>query len=125
MTNTNGVARRIAQDYFDAMSNKDINRLMALADDDIACFSPLGDLVGIESFRGFSEGFAKMINKLTLIAAFGDDEQAVIVYESDTLPVKSAFVAEHIIAKNGKIVSTRVIYDGTPFAEYAARQAKH
>jgi hypothetical protein len=66
-----------------------------------------------------------MINKLTLTAAFGDDKQAVIVYDSDTLPVKSAIVAEYITVKNGKIASTRVIYDATPFAQYMAKQAKH
>jgi len=123
--NTNGAALRIARAYFDAMSEKDVNRMIALAGDDITCFSPLGDLVGIQAFRGFSEGFAKMINKLTLVAAFGDDEQAVIIYEAKTLPVKSAFVVEHLGIKSDKIVSTRVIYDATPFAAYAAQHSKH
>lgn len=50
--------------------------------------------------------------------------QAVIVYDSDTLPVKRAIVPEYLNVRNGKIASTRVIYDATPFAEYMAKQAR-
>jgi len=124
-SDTTNTALRIALAYFDAMSKKDVDRLLSLAADNVTCTSPLGDLVGIQSFRGFSEGFAKMINRLRLIAAFGDDEHAVIVYEAETLPVNSAYTAEYLVVKNDKIVSTRVIYDGIPFMEYASKQQQH
>jgi len=56
-----------------------------------------------------------MIKKVTVLAAFGDDEQAVIVYDAETHPVPSVTAAELIVVKNGKIASTEVIYDATPF----------
>ena len=93
--------------------------------EDVTCTSPVGELQGVQAFRGFQEGFAKMIKKLTLIAAFGDDEHAVIVYNSETYPVPNAIVAEHIAVKNGKLASTTVIYDGTPFAEYMKTARPH
>jgi ketosteroid isomerase-like protein len=125
MDNVNHTPLSIARTYFESMASKDVEKLMALVADDIVCDSPVGRLAGAPAFRGFQEGFARMINKLTLIAAFGDDKQAAIVYDSDTLPVKSAIVAEYITVKNGRIASTRVIYDATPFAEYMAKQSKH
>ena len=66
-----------------------------------------------------------MIKKLTLVAAFGDDEHAVIVYNSQTYPVANAIVAEHVIVKNGKLSSTTVIYDSAPFAEYMKTVRPH
>jgi hypothetical protein len=66
-----------------------------------------------------------MINKLTLITAFGDNKEAVIVYHSNTIPVPDATVAEYIVVEDNKISSVQVIYDGTPFAAYAATQSKH
>lgn len=115
----------IAQDYFHAMAAKDVDAMLALAAEEIVCISPLGALTDAAGFRRFSEGFARMIEKLTLVAAFGDDQNAVIVYRADTLPVRDAYVTEHLVVRDGKIASTRVIYDATPFAAYAAAQQPH
>lgn len=125
MANNNEQALIIAREYFDAMEKKDVEKITALSSDDIVCESPVGSLKGIQAFRGFQEGFARMIIKLTLVAAFGDDKHAVIVYVSDTHPVKDAYVTEYITVENGKMVSTRVIYDGQPFAAYLSTQQKH
>ncbi|AIQ48585.1 hypothetical protein R70723_23740 [Paenibacillus sp. FSL R7-0273] len=124
-SNETNNALKIAHTYFEAMANRDVEKIMTLAADDIACNSPVGQLAGTQSFRGFQEGFARMIEKLTLVTALGNDQQAVIIYESDTLPVKNAIVAEYITVRNDKISSIQVIYDATPFAAYMATQAKH
>jgi len=125
MADNNGKALTIARTYFDAMANKDVDRIISISADRVVCTSPVGQLQGVQAFRGFQEGFAKMIKTLTLVAAFGDADQAVIVYESETYPVPSAMVAEHVIVKNGKITSTTVIYDGTPFAAYMKTAQPH
>lgn len=125
MTATNTDALQIALSYFHAMANKDVDGIMALVDDRIACFNPVGDFAGSERFRSFEEGFARMIEKLTLLAAFGDEKQAVIVYACDTLPVKNSYVAEHLTVEAGKITSSRVIYDSVPYAAYMASRPKH
>ena len=125
MAETHGKALTVARSYFDAMANKDVDGTMSVSAEDVVCNSPVGKLAGAQAFRGFQEGFAKMIKKLTLVAAFGDDKHAVIVYEADTQPVPSAIVAEYITVKNGKIASTEVIYDTTPFAAYMATVKPH
>ena len=125
MAGTSSKALTIAQAYFEAMATKNTDGIAAISAEDVICTSPVGALQGVQAFRGFQEGFAKMIKKLTLVAAFGDDEHAVIIYNSETYPVPNAIVAEHIAVKNGKLASTTVIYDGTPFAEYMKTARPH
>jgi hypothetical protein len=126
MTETTGKALTVARIYADAIASKDVNKIMSVSAEDVICTSPLGQTGGVAAFRGFQEGFTKMIKKVTVVAVFGDDEHAVIVYDADTHPVANAIVAEHLVVKNGEIASTRVIYDATPFAAYVASlQAQH
>lgn len=125
MSTANNASRAVAKAYFDAMADRNVEKILALSAENVVCKSPLGTLNGQAQFRGFQEGFAKMIEKLTLVAAFGEGEQAAIVYTADTLPVKNAMVVEYLVVKDGKIVSTDVVYDGTPFAAYAASAQAH
>ncbi|MNW36539.1 RNA polymerase factor sigma-70 [compost metagenome] len=124
-TNEKNNALVIAKTYFEAMANKDVEKMLTLVTDNVTTISPLGNLEGKEAFQNFAAGFARMITKLTLIAAFGDDKKAVIVYNSNTLPVPDATVVEYIVVEDNKISSVQVIYDATPFAAYAATQPKH
>ena len=124
-TETTGKALSVARIYVNAIANKDVEKILSVSADDIICSSPIGRLQGIAAFRGFHEGFARMIKKVTVLAAFGDDERAVIVYNAETHPVASAITAELIVVKNGKIASTEVIYDSAPFAAYMATVKPH
>jgi hypothetical protein len=121
----NAKAAKVARAYFEAMAAKNVDGIIALTAGSVTSDSPIGQLSGIQAFRRFQEGFARMIENLTLKAAFGDDAQAVIVYVADTLPVKGAYVAEYLTVEAGKITSVRTIYDGTPFAAYQASQPRH
>ena len=125
MTVQSNKALHIAKTYVEAIANKDVEKIMSVATDGIICRSPIGQTRGAESFRAFHDGFAKMIKKLTVIAAFGDDKEAVVMYNAETHPVPSAIIAEHLIIQNGKIASTEVIYDATPFAAYMATVKPH
>jgi len=50
-----------------------------------------------------------------LIAAFGDDETALVMYDTETVPVKSAPGAEYVTVKDDKITYSRFIFDRAPF----------
>ncbi|WWL67681.1 nuclear transport factor 2 family protein [Burkholderia pseudomallei] len=125
MTNTNGKALEIARTYVEAMANRDVDTILAISAEDVVCTSPIGQTTGLEHFRAFQDGFARMITNLTVLAIYGDDEQAVVVYDVETHPVPHAVVAERIHVKNGKLTSTDVIYDATPFAAYMATVQPH
>jgi limonene-1,2-epoxide hydrolase len=122
---TNGKALEIARTYVKAIANKDVNTILSISTDDVVCTSPIGQTTGTERFRAFHEGFARMITNLTVLAVHGDDKQAVVVYDVQTHAVPHAVVAELIKVKDGKLASTDVIYDATPFAAYMATVRPH
>lgn len=124
-TQSNGKAPQIAQTYVEAIASKNVDTIISVSADDVVCNSPLGRITGIQKFREFQEGFSRMIKKVTILATYGDDEQAVIVYNADTHPVPNAVVAEIVKVKDGKITSTEVIYDATPFVAYMATVKPH
>ncbi|WJM84572.1 nuclear transport factor 2 family protein [Dickeya chrysanthemi] len=125
MTKMSNGALDIARNYVAAMAKKEIDAIVSMSAENIVCSSPIGQLVGIERFQAFQEGFAKMIVNLTLLAAYGDDEQAIVVYEVETHPVPHSVAAERLTVREGKITATTVIYDATPFAAYAASVQPH
>ena len=116
----NSRALETALAYFDAWSRKDIDRMMSSVADDIVCDAPPGRIEGAAAFREFWAGFMKILTGARLIATFGDETTALIMYDTETLPVKSAPAAEYLTVKNGKITACRIIFDRAPFIE--ARQ---
>jgi hypothetical protein len=65
--------------------------------------------------------FVEILVRAELLAAFGDDEKALVMYDTQTVPVKSAPGAEYVIVKEGKIAYSRFVFDRAPFE--AARTA--
>ena len=106
--------------YFGAWSTKDIDGTMSHVAGDIVCDAPSGCIEGAAAYREFWAGFMTMLRGAKLIAAFGDETTALSMYDTETLPVKSAPAAEYLTVKNGKITACRIIFDRAPFIE--ARQ---
>lgn len=115
----------VAQKYFDAVASKNIDAVLSLCDSNITVNSPLGQLQGINAFRDFTEGFFRMIEKLTPVSVLGWEGKATVVYVADTLPVKNSYVAESLVIQDGKIISNVTIYNGIPYMEYASKQQRH
>ena len=66
-------------------------------------------------------GFKIGVSLFNNMAAFGDDTTALIMYDTETMPVTSAPGAECLTVSDGKITFSRFIFDRAPFD--AARQA--
>jgi len=107
--------------YYQAWTGKDIDKAMAYIADDVVCDAPAGRIEGAAAYRAFMAPFAAMLIGATMIAAFGDDERAVIVYDTATPPVASGPAAECVTVRDGRIAYSRFIFDRLPFA--AARPA--
>ena len=121
MTDTTSPALRTALAYYHAWTNHDLDTAMSHIADDIVCDAPAGRLEGAEAYRAFMGPFVQILTAASLIAAFGDDDTAVVVYDTETVPVKSAPGAECVTVRNGKITYSRFIFDRAPFD--AARRA--
>ena len=121
MTDASSPALRVALAYYQAWTGKDIDGAMRHLAEDVVCDAPAGRLDGVPAYRQFLGPFAQMLLGAELLAAFGDETTAVLVYDTRTPPVASAPGAECLTVRDGKIVSNRFIFDRLPFE--AARRA--
>jgi ketosteroid isomerase-like protein len=122
MTESTGPALQVALAYYQAWTSKDVEGAMRHLADDVVCDAPAGRLQGIDAYRQFLGPFAQLLLGSELLAAFGDDTTAVLVYDTRTPPVASAPGAECLTVRDGKIVHNRFIFDRLPF-ETARRGA--
>ena len=120
MTEATNPALDVALAYFHAWTGHDLDKAMEYVADDIVCDAPAGRLEGAAAYRGFMGPFIQMLTGSELLAAFGDDEKAIVVYNTETVPVKSAPGAECVTVRDGKITYSRFVFDRAPFD--AARQ---
>jgi hypothetical protein len=120
MTDTTSPALQTALAYYQAWTSHDLDTAMSYIADDIVCDAPAGRLQGAEAYRGFMGPFVQILTGSTMIAAFGDDETAMVMYDIETVPVKSAPGAECVTVKDSKITYSRFVFDRAPFD--AARQ---
>jgi len=121
MTENESPALKVALAYHRAWTTHNFEAAMTYIAEDIVCQAPAGRLDGAEAFRGFMGPFVEIITHSKLIAAFGDRTTAVLMYDTDTIPVKDAPGAECITVEDGKITHMRIIFDRLPFD--AARRA--
>ena len=61
--------------------------------------------------------FVQILRRAELLAAFGDEQTAVVVYDTETVPVKSAPGAECVTVRDGRITYSRFIFDRLPFEQ--------
>ena len=121
MTDAPSAALQVALAYYQAWTSKDIDAAMRHFADDVVCDAPAGRLEGVQAYRQFLGPFAQMLISTELLAAFGDQTKAVLVYDTRTPPVASGPGAECLTVRDGKIVHNRFIFDRLPFE--AARRA--
>jgi hypothetical protein len=114
-------AVRAALSYYRAWSGHDFDQAMSYIADDIVCDAPAGRIEGAESFREFMGPFSQIVTHAELIGAFGDDNTALIMYGTDTVPVHDAPGAEYVKVSDGRIRYMRIVFDRAPFDE--ARRA--
>jgi hypothetical protein len=121
MNESRGAALQTALAYHQAWTSGDFELAMTHVAADIICHAPSGRFDGAEAFREFMGPFAQILTSSRLVAAFGDDETALVMYDTDTVPVKDAPGAECLTVTDGKIRHIRIIFDRLPFA--AARRS--
>ncbi len=121
MTDNRSLALNTSLAYYRAWTGHDMDRAMTYIAEDIVCDAPGGRIQGAEAFHAFMGPFAQILTDSNLIAAFGDDKTALLMYDADTVPVENAPGAEFHTVRDGKITHLRIVFDRAPFD--AARSA--
>lgn len=88
---------------------------MSYIADDIVCDAPAGRLEGAAAYREFMGPFVQMLTGSRLIAAFGDRQTALVMYDTETVLVKSAPGAECVTVNDGRITYSLFVFDRAPF----------
>lgn len=115
MTEQTSAALDTALAYHRAWTSHDFDQAMTYIAENIVCQAPAGRIDGAEAFRAFMEPFSQILTASKLIAAFGDDKTAALMYDADTVPVQEAPGAECLTVTAGKITHMRIIFDRLPF----------
>ncbi|GAA3285833.1 nuclear transport factor 2 family protein [Dactylosporangium vinaceum] len=121
MTEQMGAALRIALAYHEAWTGKDLDRAMSYVAGNVVCDAPAGRIEGAVAYRAFMAPFVQMLLGATVIAAFGDERTAVVVYDTATVAVASGPAAESVTVEDGKITYSRFIFDRVPFQQARER----
>jgi SnoaL-like domain len=108
-------AVRVALAYHRAWTGGNLDEAMAYIARDVICDAPAGRIEGADAYRAFMAPFVQMLVGTELIAAFGDEERAVVVYDTTTTLVPSAPGAECVTVRDGRIAYSRFIFDRLPF----------
>ncbi|MCA0294882.1 MAG: nuclear transport factor 2 family protein [Actinobacteria bacterium] len=106
----------VALAYHHAWTAGDLDAAFSLVAPDVTCDAPAGRLGGADALRAFMEPFARTLTHTELLAAFGDDASAVLVYDTASRAVPSAPASELYEVAAGRIVAVRIIFDRLPFA---------
>lgn len=115
MTENPSPALDTALAYYRAWTGRDLEQAMTYIAHDIICDAPAGRIEGTEAFHAFMGPFARILTDANLIAAFGNDDTALLMYDADTVPVKNAPGAECHTVRGGKITHIRIVFDRAPF----------
>jgi hypothetical protein len=116
-----GAALPVALAYHRAWTSGDVNAAMTYIAPDIVCDAPAGRIEGRDAYRAFMAPFVQMLRSAQLIAAFGDDETALVMYDTETTLVPSAPGCECVTVADGQITHSWFVFDRMPFE--AARRA--
>ena len=104
VTTTPSPALKVARAYFDAWTHKDLDRAMTYIAENILCDAPAGRVRGAGAYRAFMAPFMQSLANATIIAAFGNDQTAMLMYDTKTIPARPT----------GR---SWLVFDGTPFEE--------
>jgi hypothetical protein len=121
MTDTSSPALDTALAYHRAWTHHDFDQAMTHIAEDIVCDAPAGRIEGAQAFRAFMGPFSQILTACDLVAAFGDDHTALLMYDATTVPVPHAPGAECLTVRDGRITHLRIVFDRAPFD--AARRA--
>jgi SnoaL-like domain len=117
MSKPDSPALQTALAYYDAWRSRDHSTAMNVVADNVIAETPFGHLEGAEALHQSETEFANILTGATLIANFGDEDSALLLYTTHTLPVPSVLSAKYFVVDNGKITTIKGLFDRSVFAE--------
>ena len=115
MTETIGTALKLAMAYYEAWKDRDHATAMQVVADSVTSETPFGRIEGGAALHRSETEFAGMLTGATLVAAFGDETHAILMYYTHTHPVPSVLSSKYFTVENGKITAIKALFDKSVF----------
>lgn len=108
----------IAQAYYTAMKEKKSSEMGKYLHPDVQFSTPLAKLSGKEAVLDAATRFSSLFNNLTIRAAFGSEDQAMLAYDVEfSEPIGIVNTAVLMTFQDGLIAKYQLFYDARPFEE--------
>jgi hypothetical protein len=101
----------LARGYHDAWTSKNLEEANGYLAVDLETDVPLDTYANAAEFlRGLS-GFVQLVTDVKLLAEFGDDEEAMLLYDVEVNSIGRLRVAEHFTVVDRQITRIRHVHD--------------
>jgi hypothetical protein len=109
----------VAIAFTEAWTSRDMTTAASYVAEDVAFEGPLTQNDGRHAFMEGLSQFAQVVTGCEILAAVGDDERAIIMYELTTGPFGTLRAAEDLVISGGKIGHDTLVFD-----TYEVRKAR-
>jgi hypothetical protein len=100
----------VATAFTEAWTSHDLDCASKYVGEDVVFNGPMGHAEGVKGYVGLA-GLSQEVKDFRLIAAFGDDEQAVLMYDLITRSYGTLTCAKHLLVRDGKIRRDLLTFD--------------
>lgn len=104
----------IAEAFLEAFGRNDLTNAARYVADDITFESPRVSLTGADAYLAAVGEFAQAVTGVDIIAAFGDGDRAMVLYDMKTAPFGTIRAADYFVIRAGKIVKDILVFDTHP-----------
>jgi len=99
----------IARTFTEAWTGHDMDTAARYLADDVVFDGPASHSIGAQAYMEGLTAFAQRVTGMQMLAALGDDAQALIMYEVTT-PAGTLTCAEHLTIRGGKLQTDRLTF---------------
>jgi hypothetical protein len=101
----------IAIAFTEAWTSHDMDRAARYVGEDVVFDGPMQQSTGAKAYVDGLNGLSKEVKELRMISAFGDEEQALLMYDLITKSYGTLTCAKHLVVRDGKILHDRLTFD--------------
>lgn len=112
--------REVAKAFIEAWAAGDMDTVAGYLADDAQFRGPLASAEGADEVLRTIGPFAELVTDVTVIAAVGDDERAMVMYDMTTAPFGVLRAVDCVVVSDGKIKSDTLVFD-----THEVRKAEH
>jgi hypothetical protein len=101
----------VALAFTEAWTSHDLKTAAGYVADDVVFDGPLGHTTTLKDYLDGITNLAKSVTSARILAAYGDAQQALIMYELATNPFGTLRCAKLLQVRDGRIVSDKLAFD--------------